>query len=171
MLALIPKYSVSLDSYLTRWGHGFHCSSLVPCPQSLMKNQRVGFESSGSFSDPSHQASTASHPGLAVAQRRQSLPFKNHASLKPTSSPALDRQPFDHPLDLSIPVSPLVIRARMFFVFKGQPDFFRMRDKLAISTDEEISGSASRKLPAPPIGVSSIFKEKTLTLYQSLIDI
>ena len=29
-----------------------------------------------------------------------------------------------------------MIRARMFFVFKGQPDFFRMRDKLAISTDE-----------------------------------
>jgi hypothetical protein len=72
-------------------------------------------------------------------------------------------------LDLSIPVSPLVIRAQMFFVFKGQPDFFRMRDKLAISTDEEISGSASRKLPAPHIGVSSIFKEKTLTLYQKPI--
>ena len=57
-----------------------------------------------------------------------------------------------------------MIRARMFFVFKGQPDFFRMRDKLAISTDEEISGSASRKLPAPHIGVSCIFKQKTLTL-------
>jgi hypothetical protein len=37
-----------------------------------------GFECSGSFSDQSNQVSKASQPGLAAAQRRQSLPFRGH---------------------------------------------------------------------------------------------
>jgi len=43
-LALIPQNSVSLDSYLTRWGHGAHCSSMTLCPQTLMKSPLSQFQ-------------------------------------------------------------------------------------------------------------------------------
>jgi len=42
-LALIPNDALSLDSHLTRWGHGVHCSSMTLCPQSLMKSQEGSF--------------------------------------------------------------------------------------------------------------------------------
>lgn len=96
------------------WGRGVSGRVKNPDEQS-----ESGLKAAGALATHQIKRSTASHPGLAVAQRRQSLPFEHYALLNPTSSPTLDRQPFDHPLDLPIPITPLMISARMFFIFKG----------------------------------------------------